>query len=82
MLNVKTYAETVIADAVPFPGRTVVGRGIEDWVPVHAIDCWIKALCLLTSVYTPGNLGRAHPYPNETTPESNPPQVIPPPESP
>lgn len=75
------FTETIIEDAAP--GRTVVGTGTADWDPPDQVIAFeIKLFCLLTSVYTPGKFGRAHPNPNETTPANSPLQNKPPPESP
>lgn len=88
LLTIKTsrvrpsiYMEVTVVDAAD--GRKVVGTGTADCgPPFQFIAKSINALYTRTSVYTPGKLGRAQPYPNDTMPASKLLQIRPPPESP
>lgn len=81
MVMANMYTEKTIA-ADP-DGRRVVGTGTFDCgPPFQFIAKSMNALFTRTSEYTPGKLGRAQPYPNETMPASKLLQIRPPPESP
>lgn len=83
MVMTNMYTEITVDDAAPADGRKVVGTGTADCgPPFQFIAKSMNALFTRTSEYTPGKLGRAQPYPNDTMPVSKLLQIRPPPESP